>query len=279
MFSSGKKDKEGDIYAKKDPPKEDVSNKSDKDAIAGQFKVLRKRLLASDSGASSRGHLIMSAVANFFAYIIPFLLIVFIGAELGHYFAQWMEPWSSYGLAFTLELGAAMLTVKLGHCLENATSGGHEGNNGAIVILVGVGWILLTGGSALALWMVLTDGGTATGSELISAIIRVGSVAILDFASAVALIVKSANVKREIEHMKGIASNIEMMASAQRSIEEAEKNAALRDQMMQATLKIQDDMSKQIGQAVSMVMSSIMERMEKTLKEDGNKNERGYGRH
>ena len=46
---------------------------------------------------------------------------------------------------------------------------------------------------------------------------------------------------------------------------------------MKATLKIQEDLSAKIGEAVSMVMSSIMERMEKSLRED-DKNERGFGR-
>ena len=49
--------------------------------------------------------------------------------------------------------------------------------------------------------------------------------------------------------------------------------------MMKATLKIQEDLSGKIGEAVSMVMSSILEKMEKALKEDDQgKNERGYGR-
>jgi len=38
--------------------------------------------------------------------------------------------------------------------------------------------------------------------------------------------------------------------------------------MMKATLAYRD-LSQKIGEAVSMVMSSIMERMEKALKDDG----------
>jgi len=70
------------------------------------------------------------------------------------------------------------------------------------------------------------------------------------------------------------------LADAQRQTEEADKNAALREQMMKSTLKIQEDLSQKIGEAVSMVMSSIMDRMEKALKDDGDsgKQERGFGR-
>jgi len=44
----------------------------------------------------------------------------------------------------------------------------------------------------------------------------------------------------------------ESWQTPKRQIEEADKNAALRDQMMKATLAIQEDLSQKIGEAVSM---------------------------
>jgi hypothetical protein len=88
---------------------------------------------------------------------------------------------------------------------------------------------------------------------------------------------KGRSIQKHIESIKKRATAIGELSDAQRSIEEADKNAALRDQMMRSTLKIQEDLSGKIGDAVSMVMTSILEKMEKALKED-EKNERGYGR-
>jgi hypothetical protein len=90
---------------------------------------------------------------------------------------------------------------------------------------------------------------------------------------------KGMSLQKHIESIRKRATAIGELADAQRQIEEADKNAALRDQMMKATLKIQEDLSQKIGESVSMVMSAIMEKMEKVLKEDEkDKNDRGFGR-
>jgi hypothetical protein len=93
------------------------------------------------------------------------------------------------------------------------------------------------------------------------------------------LMFKGRSIQKHIESIRKRATAISELADAQRGIEEADKNAALREQMMQSTLKIQEDLSSKIGEAVSMVMESILDKMEKALKDDSQgRNERGYGR-
>ena len=107
---------------------------------------------------------------------------------------------------------------------------------------------------------------------------RVVAIALGDLGCSAILMFKGKSIQKHIESVKMRATMVGQLADAQRSIEEADKNAALREQMMQATLMIQDDMSKQIGKGVEMVMQSILDKMEKSLKDDETKNERGYGR-
>src|ERR1051326_1103271 len=108
-------------------------------------------------------------------------------------------------------------------------------------------------------------------------VIRVVAVALADLGCSSVLMFKGRSLQKHIESIRKRATAIGELADAQRGIEEADKNAALREQMMRATLKIQEDLSQKIGEAVSMVMTSILEKLEKDLKAEG-KNDSGYGR-
>jgi hypothetical protein len=147
-------------------------------------------------------------------------------------------------------------------------------------VLVSLIWLILNASSAFGLYLVITNyGNVVAGSiEQYSMVIRVCAIALADLGCSTVLLFKGRSLQKHIESIRKRATAIGELADAQRGIEEADKNAALREQMMKSTLKIQEDLSNKIGDAVSMVMSSILEKMEKSLKEE-NKNERGYGRH
>ena len=66
------------------------------------------------------------------------------------------------------------------------------------------------------------------------------------------------SLQKHIESIRKRASAIGELADAQRQTEEADKNAALRDQMMKSTLRIQEDLSQKIGEAVSVNLGIIL---------------------
>jgi hypothetical protein len=140
-------------------------------------------------------------------------------------------------------------------------------------------WLVLNASSAFGLYLVITKGGQASGFTEFVMVARVIAIAICDLGCAAVLMFKGMSLQKHIESIRKRATAIGELADAQRQTEEADKNAALREQMMKSTLKIQEDLSTKIGEAVSMVMQSIMEKMEKSLKEDDSgKQERGFGR-
>ena len=208
-------------------------------------------------------------------YIGPFALVVFVGSDLGKYYTPVMDTIPAYGLAFTIECIIAGSTIAMGRSFAEIANGKANWGKAALVIII---WLILNVSSAFGLYLVITRGGSVTGITQISMLVRVGAIALGDLGCSSMLMFKGQSMQKHIESIRKRATAIGELADAQRSIEEADKNAALREQMMQATLKIQDDMSKQIGKGVSMVMESILVKMEKALQDDDTKNERGYGR-
>jgi hypothetical protein len=147
------------------------------------------------------------------------------------------------------------------------------------VIVVFLIWLTLNASNAFGLYLVIRI--TATPHQGLSNLAWsfVCAIALGDLGCSAVLMFKGRSLQRHIDSICKRATAIGELADAQRSIEEADKNAALREQMMKATLKIQEDLSAKIGDAVSMVMTSILEKMEKALKDDDQgRNERGYGR-
>ena len=180
----------------------------------------------------------------------------------------------SYGLSFTVECIIAGCTIAMGRSFGEIASGKANWGKACAVVLI---WLVLNLSSAFGLYLVITHGNAVSGITEVSMIVRVTAIALGDLGCSAMLMFKGQSMQKHIESIKKRATAISELADAQRSIEEADKNAALRDQMMKATLKIQEDLSAKIGDAVSMVMQSILEKMEKALKDD-DRNERGYGR-
>jgi len=228
-----------------------------------------------DEDYKGMGERILGFFMQLVGYVGPFALVAFLGFDLGKYYTPVLDPIPAYGLAFTIECIIAGCTIAMGRSFADIASG--KANWSRAVFVIGI-WVFLNASSAFGLYLVITKGGTVTGITQFSMLVRVVAIALGDLGCSAILMFKGKSIQKHIESVKMRATMVGQLADAQRSIEEADKNAALREQMMQATLKIQDDMSKQIGQAVEMVMQSILVKMEKALKDEDPKNDRSYGR-
>ena len=238
---------------------------------------MRDKLADFDEDYKDIGERLLGAFVQAVGYLGPFLLVLWVGSDLGKYFTPVMDATPAYGLAYTMEGIIAALSVAMGRSFAEVASGKPNYGKTALVVLI---WMVLNASSAFGLYLVIThNGNVAPGIEQTSMVIRVCAIALGDLGCAAVLMFKGRSIQKHIESIRKRATAIGELADAQRSIEEADKNAALREQMMKSTLKIQEDLSNKIGDAVSMVMESILTKMEKALKDDSQgKNERGYGR-
>ncbi len=237
---------------------------------------MRDKVAEFDEDYKDLGERLLGGFAQLIGYVGPFLLVLWVGSDLGKFFAPTMDLAPAYGMAYTIEGIIAACTVSMGRGFAEIASG--KANYGKLFI-VGCIWLVLNASSALGLYLVITNNNAIPqgGIEQASMMIRVIAVALGDLGCAAVLMFKGQSLQKNIESMRKRATAIGELADAQRSIEEADKNAALREQQLKATLKIQEDLSQKIGDAVSMVMESILDKMEKALKDDKGKNERGYG--
>jgi hypothetical protein len=238
---------------------------------------MRDKLADFDEDYKDIGERLLGAFVQAVGYLGPFLLVIWVGSDLGKYFLPVMDLIPAYGLAYTIEGIIASLSVAMGRAFAEVGSGKPNYGKTALVVLI---WAILNASSAFGLYLVITHNGqVASQIEQVSMVIRVCAIALGDLGCAAVLMFKGRSIQKHIESIRKRATAIGELADAQRSIEEADKNAALREQMMKSTLKIQEDLSNKIGDAVSMVMESILTKMEKALKDDNQgKNERGYGR-
>lgn len=237
---------------------------------------MRDKVAEFDEDYKGLGERFLGFFMQVVGYIGPFVMVLWIGSDLGKYFEGSMGTMSAYGLAYTMECVIAACTIAMGRAWGEIASG--KANWGRMVAIMGI-WLVLNVSSAFGLYLVITRGGNASGFTEFVMIARVTAIALCDLGCAAVLMFKGMSLQKHIESIRKRATAIGELADAQRGIEEADKNAALREQMMKATLKIQEDLSQKIGEAVSMVMSSIMEKMEKALKDDDSgKQERGFGR-
>jgi len=253
------------------PPKEEKIHDTDERSA---IEKMRDKVAEFDEDYKGVGERFLGFFMQLVGYVGPFALVLWIGSDLGKYYAPVMDTIPAYGLAYTMECIIAAATIAMGRSWGEIASGkANWGRMSTIAII----WLVLNASSAFGIYLVITKGGQASGITEFVMIARVVAIAICDLGCAAVLMFKGMSLQKHIESIRKRATAIGELADAQRQIEEADKNAALRDQMMKATLAIQEDLSQKIGEAVSMVMSSIMERMEKALKDDS-KNERGYGR-
>jgi hypothetical protein len=247
----------------------------DKDERSALDKM-RDKVAEFDEDYKGIGERILGFFMQVVGYIGPFVLVIWIGSDLGKYFEDTMGTVPAYGLAYTMECVIAACTIAMGRAWGEISSG--KANWGRMCAIMTI-WITLNASSAFGLYLVITKGGNVSGFTEFVMVTRVIAIALCDLGCAAVLMFKGMSLQKHIESIRKRATAIGELADAQRQSEEADKNAQLREQMMKSTLKIQEDLSQKIGEAVSMVMSSIMERMEKALKDDDQgKNDRGFGR-
>lgn len=240
---------------------------------------MRDKVAEFDEDYKDVGERILGGFTQFIGYLGPFLLMAWIGADLGTFFTSTMGTVPAYGLAFTIEGIIASCTVAMGRAFAEIAGG--KANFGKTIAVVLI-WLVLNASSAFGLYLVITNNNSIPqGSiEQFSMVIRVVAIALGDLGCSAVLMFKGRSLQKHIESIRKRATAIGELADAQRATEEADKNAALRDQMMKSTLKIQEELSEKISEAVSMVMENIVNKMEKSLKDEGpGKNERGFGRH
>jgi hypothetical protein len=253
--------------------REKIHDKDERSALD----KMRDKVAEFDEDYKGMGERILGFFMQLVGYVGPFVLVVWIGSDLGKYFEDTMGTMSAYGLAYTMECIIAACTIGMGRAWGEISSG--KANWGRMCAIMAI-WIILNASSAFGLYLVITKGiKDISGFTEFVMVARVVAIALCDLGCAAVLMFKGMSLQKHIESIRKRATAIGDLADAQRQIEEADKNAALRDQMMKSTLRIQEDLSQKIGEAVSMVMSSILEKMEKALKEDDQgKNDRGFGR-
>lgn len=271
-FNDWKDRRKDQSYSRQNTSREQekIHEKDNRSAI----EKMRDKVAEFDEDYKGMGERFLGFFMQVVGYIGPFALVVWIGSDLGKYYAPVMDTIPAYGLAYTMECIIAACTIAMGRSWGEIASG--KANWGRMCAIMAI-WLVLNVSSAFGLYLVITKGGNASGITEFVMIARVVAIAICDLGCAAVLMFKGMSLQKHIESIRKRATAIGELADAQRQTEEADKNAALREQMMKATLKIQEDLSQKIGEAVSMVMSSIMEKMEKSLRED-DKNERSYGR-
>ena len=228
-----------------------------------------------DEDYRNLGERMLGFFQQFVGYIVPFVMIAAVGNDLGMYFQPFLGAFSGYLIAYGVECAIAALTIAMGRGFEQISSG--KADWVKLAMTVG-GWLVLNGSSAFGLYMLASASpGNNTVIGHTSIIVRVTAIALVDLGCSFVLMWRGRSLQKHIEAIRKKATAMGELADALRATQEADKNAALREQMMQATLKIQDDMSKQIGKGVEMVMESILAKMEKALKDDDPRNGRSYG--
>jgi hypothetical protein len=238
---------------------------------------MRDKIAEMDEDYKNGGERFLGAFMMLIGYVGPFALIFWVGSDLGKYYSPVMDTIPAYGLAYTLECIVAGCTLAMGRAFGDITNG--KPNFGKFSLVTAI-WLILNLSSAFGIYMVMSAMPSShSWLGTLGLVIRVAAIALCDLGCAAILMFRGQSMQKHIESIRKRASAIGELADAKRQIEEADKNAALRDQMMRATLKIQEDLSAKIGDAVSLVMSSILEKMEKALKDDDQgANEKRYGR-
>jgi hypothetical protein len=238
---------------------------------------MRDKVADFDEDYKDIGERVLGFFVQLVGYMGPFALVVWVGSDLGKFFSTSMGAVPAYGLSYTIECVIAACTVAMGRAFSEIASGRANYGKASMVVII---WLILNASSAFGLYLVITNyGAVAAGSiEQYSMIVRVCAIALADLGCSAVLMFKGRSIQKYIESVRKRAAMIGELSDAERSAKEADRNAGLREQQSQASLKIQEQLSEKIGDAVGMVMTSVLEKMEKSLNDEGpSKNDRRYG--
>jgi hypothetical protein len=131
---------------------------------------MRDKLADFDEDYKDIGERLLGAFVQMVGYPGPFLLVLWIGSDLGKYYTPVMDATPAYGLAYTIEGIIAAASVAMGRSFAEVASGKPNYGKTALVVLI---WAILNASSAFGLYLVITHNGNVTGIEQTSMIIRV----------------------------------------------------------------------------------------------------------
>jgi len=199
--------------------REKIYEKDDRSAI----EKMRDKVAEFDEDYKGMGERFLGFFMQVVGYLGPFALVLWIGSDLGKYYAPVMDTIPAYGLAYTMECIIAACTIAMGRSWGEIASG--KANWGRMCAIMAI-WLILNASSAFGLYLVITHGGNATGLTEFVMIARVVAIAICDLGCASVLMFKGMSLQKHIESIRKRASAIGELADAQRQTEEAERSSA-----------------------------------------------------
>jgi hypothetical protein len=84
---------------------------------------MRDKVAEMDEDYKDAGERVLGFFVQLVGYLGPFLLMAWVGSDLGKYFAPVMDPLPAYGLSYTIEGIIAACTVSMGRGFAEIASG------------------------------------------------------------------------------------------------------------------------------------------------------------
>jgi hypothetical protein len=156
---------------------------------------MRDKVAEFDEDYKGIGERFLGFFMQLVGYIGPFALVLWIGSDLGKYYAPVMDPVPAYGLAYTMECIIAACTIAMGRAWGEIASGKANWGRMSTIMIV---WIILNASSAFGLYLVITRGGNANGITEFVMIARVVAIAICDLGCAAVLMFKGMSLQKHI---------------------------------------------------------------------------------
>ncbi len=144
---------------------EKIHDKDERSAI----EKMRDKVAEFDEDYKGIGERVLGVFMQIVGYLGPFALVLWIGSDLGKYYAPVMDPVPAYGLAYTMECIIAACTIAMGRSWGEIASG--KANWGRMSAIMSI-WLILNASSAFGLYLVITRGGHADG---ITEFVMIGS--------------------------------------------------------------------------------------------------------
>lgn len=174
------------------------------------------------------GKRLLHGAAKLVGYVLPFLAVVAVGSDLGSFYAPGLGAFSSYMIAYGVELAIASLTVVLGTA---AASPERTTSHKVKLTITSAIWVVASAGSALSLYVMASSKMVPTTTGVLWDVTigwRVASVAMFDLASVAILFWSGKSLQRFLMEAQKKQHAITAMADAEIDIRRAFQRAELR---------------------------------------------------
>ena len=225
--------------------------------VKDTFTVLKEELLKLEDTEQTSGDKRISGFLKAWGYCIPFIAVALIGYGIGEYISKTVDLFTAYGTSFLVESSLAVVSILMGRSFNKIRSG--KGNYAGAFIITAT-WLLLNTSSIVFLLLIFNNGnGIKFGSlENFGVLARVIAVTLADLTGALALTfvekqtieVRIANIHTKIKHMNEIDK-------ARRDSVQTEKDAELRAELQEGSLKTQ----KKLGSAIVASVESVADNL------------------